>query len=101
MTEQVWSFFIAAQQSIATATQFVLDLNECLDKNKDLSEVYSRSIELENIFDPLCKAADTWVERGASSLPVDSAEAVVGKALRAIGRIKLSRLELNDPLCNA
>jgi len=87
---EAWSFFIAAQQSIATATQFVLDLNECLDKNKDLSQVYARSIELETIFEPLSKAADTWVERGASSLPVDPAEAVVAKALRAIGRIKLN-----------
>jgi hypothetical protein len=59
----------------------------------DLSEknIYRRQSELEALFEALCKEADLYAETNPSNLIVDADEAAVGRALRAISRIRLNR----------
>ncbi|KAE9377733.1 hypothetical protein N431DRAFT_478903 [Stipitochalara longipes BDJ] len=88
----VFEFFIKAQQAIIVANQFTNDLKACLEDNIALSEnnIYQRQSELETLFEALCNEADQYAETNPSNLLADADEAVVGKALRAISRIRLN-----------
>ncbi|PMD43977.1 hypothetical protein L207DRAFT_508738 [Hyaloscypha variabilis F] len=88
----VFEFFIKAQQAIIVANQFTNDLKVCLEDNIALSErnIYERQTDLENLFETLCHEADQYAETNPSNLLADADEAVVGKGLRAISRIRLN-----------
>jgi hypothetical protein len=59
-----------------------------------LSAMYMRTLEMEGRLDSLSQIADAWFDRIPSNMPVDSGEAIVAKALRAIGRMKINRYGL-------
>lgn len=93
LSAQVFEFFIKAQQAIIVANQFTNDLKACLEDNLALSEknIYRRQSDLETLFETLCNEADMYSETNPSNLLADADEAVVGRALRAISRIRLNR----------
>jgi hypothetical protein len=87
---QAYPFFIQCQRAIVMATQYVLDLTEILQSSGDLSPMYMRTVEMENLLATLTVVADAWFDRIPNNVPCDSGEAAVAKSLRAIGRMKLN-----------
>jgi len=53
--------------------------------------IFERQSELETLLAGLCNEADQYAETNPSNLLADADEGVVGKALRAISRIRLNR----------
>jgi hypothetical protein len=96
----VFEFFIRAQQAVIVANQFTNDLKACLEDNIDLSEknIYKRQLELEKLLETLCREADQYAETNPSNLLTDADEAAVGRAVRAISRIRLNRQDSSDCL---
>ncbi|PBP23522.1 hypothetical protein BUE80_DR005553 [Diplocarpon rosae] len=85
-----WAVFLQSQQAIASATQFVIDLDATLKKGSDTTAIWDRMLELEAIIEPLVVAADTWTLPSTPQPSLDSSELLVGQALRGIARIKLN-----------
>lgn len=86
-----WPVFLQSQQAITSATQFVIDLDATLKQGSNTTAIWDRMLELEAIIEPLIVAADSWALSSTPPLTLDSAEMVVGQALRGIARIKLNR----------
>jgi len=85
-----WPVFLQSQQAITSATQFVIDLDATLKQGSNTTAIWDRMLELEAIIEPLIVAADSWALSSTPPLTLDSAEMVVGQALRGIARIKLN-----------
>ncbi|PBP25582.1 C6 zinc finger domain protein [Diplocarpon rosae] len=85
-----WAVFLQSQQAIASATQFVIDLDATLKMGSDTTAIWDRMLELEAIIEPLVVAADTWTLPSTPQSSLDSSETLVGQALRRIARIKLN-----------
>ncbi|PVH68792.1 hypothetical protein DL98DRAFT_542133 [Cadophora sp. DSE1049] len=85
-----WPVFLQSQQAITSATQFVIDLDATLKQGSNTTAIWDRMLELEAIIEPLIVAADSWALSSTPPLSLDSAEMVVGQALRGIARIKLN-----------
>ncbi|KAK0119470.1 hypothetical protein ONS95_010918 [Cadophora gregata] len=85
-----WPVFLQSQQAITSATQFVIDLDATLKQGSNTTAIWDRMLELEAIIEPLIVAADSWTLSSSPPLSLDSAEMVVGQALRGIARIKLN-----------
>ncbi|KAH7411392.1 C6 zinc finger domain-containing protein [Cadophora sp. MPI-SDFR-AT-0126] len=85
-----WPVFLQSQQAITSATQFVIDLDATLKQGSNTTAIWDRMLELEAIIEPLIVAADSWTLSSTPPLSLDSAEMVVGQALRGIARIKLN-----------
>lgn len=79
------------QRIIVTASQFAIDLKSCIENHQSLTEIYERQTALEEELDTLTKEEAVYIEATPSSQSVDGTEAVVAKALRNIGRLKLNR----------
>ena len=86
-------FLVKAQQAIIESNAFTNDLKDCLEGNLDLSDegLYRRQVKLESQLAALCREADLYAETTQSNLLADADEAVVGRALRAVSRIRLNR----------
>ncbi|KAI1818447.1 C6 zinc finger domain-containing protein [Poronia punctata] len=82
--------FVRAQQSILSATMFVIEFNNAKKAGKDMTPVYRRMQELERLLAPLVNQSDTWPSNYSLTQPVDRSEAVVANSLRCISRIKLN-----------
>jgi hypothetical protein len=80
-----------AQQVLASATQFVIDLNKCMSTGANMTYIYERMQQL-----------DAWASSAIAQsnlLPMvpqsmgcgDEVEYTTAHSIRAIARIKLSR----------
>jgi hypothetical protein len=88
---KAWPLFIKSQQAILKATQFVIDLNETLRLQGDMSAVYQKMVELDVFLEPLVTASENWVLSCPQNQLVDQYELSVAHALRCMSRIKLNR----------
>lgn len=75
---------------IASATQFVIDLETTLKSGKDSGPVWQQMVELDAILEPLILLADNWSGNNPA-LSASGPEAVVAQSLRSMARIKLNR----------
>ncbi|KAI0132660.1 hypothetical protein BJ170DRAFT_256834 [Xylariales sp. AK1849] len=90
MDPEAWPLFIKSQQAILTATQFVIELNEAMRLQADMTPVYQRMIELELFLEPLITASESWVLNCPLTQLADRHESVVAQSLRCMARIKLN-----------
>jgi hypothetical protein len=86
---QAWAAFLEAQKIIATATQFVSDLEATIKLNSGSLDLWDRMAELERTIEPLVNEAETWAFHSSGS-PA-SVEEDVARNLRLMARIKLNR----------
>ncbi|KAF7868496.1 hypothetical protein EAF04_005027 [Stromatinia cepivora] len=84
----VWSVFLEAQRVIATATQFVIDLEASLKLESHNLTLWAQMAELEKTIEPLVQEAETWSYPNVDGM--DLSERVVAKSLRMMTRIKLN-----------
>ncbi|KAH8681543.1 hypothetical protein BX600DRAFT_491737 [Xylariales sp. PMI_506] len=87
---EAWPVFVKSQQAILTSTSFVIDLNEAMRTQQDMTKVYQKMIDLELTLEPLLQATESWNLDGSLTDPVDQREAVVAQALRGMAIIKLN-----------
>ncbi|KAF2670353.1 hypothetical protein BT63DRAFT_478522 [Microthyrium microscopicum] len=85
-----WPFFIQAQQTILSATLFVVDLNKTLERNENLDIICDRMQQLEQEMAPLVAQADKYAQCMPSFNPVDSDEEIVAETLKSMARVKLN-----------
>ncbi|KAG4027419.1 hypothetical protein MFRU_030g00550 [Monilinia fructicola] len=83
-----WDVFLEAQRVIATATQFVIDLESALKADSHDLTLWEKMTELEKIVEPLVQAAEKWSYSDVDAM--DPSERVVAKSLRLMTRIKLN-----------
>lgn len=84
----VWSVFLEAQRVIATATQFVIDLEASLKMESHNLTLWAQMAELEKTIEPLVQHAEKWSCSNVDGM--DVSERVVAKSLRMMTRIKLN-----------
>lgn len=75
---------------IASATQFVIDLDLTLKSNQSTTTISQRMLELDSIIEPLVSKADTWPLESYPAVSLDMSELKVAQALRGMARIKLN-----------
>ncbi|QSZ33649.1 hypothetical protein DSL72_005217 [Monilinia vaccinii-corymbosi] len=83
-----WDVFLEAQRVIATATQFVIDLESALKSDSHDLTLWEKMSELEQVVEPLVQAAEKWSYADVDAM--DPSERVVAKSLRLMTRIKLN-----------
>lgn len=74
---------------IATATQFVIDLESALKTDTHNLTLWGKMGELERRIEPLVREAEKWSYANIDGM--DPSEKVVAKSLRIMARIKLNR----------
>ncbi|RHZ70417.1 hypothetical protein CDV55_108467 [Aspergillus turcosus] len=95
---QGWAVLMQAQQVLASATQFVIELNKCISTGANMPYIYERMQQL-----------DAWASSAIAQsniLPMvpqsmgcgDEVEYTTAHSIRAIARIKLSRAFSDIPL---
>ncbi|PQE18685.1 c6 zinc finger domain-containing protein [Rutstroemia sp. NJR-2017a BBW] len=90
---QAWDAFLVAQKIIATATQFVSDLESTIKLNSGSLDLWNRMTELERTIEPLVNEAETWTFHSSGN-PA-SMEGDVARNLRLMARIKLNRIKVH------
>jgi hypothetical protein len=98
----VWPVFIESQRTILTATQFVVDLNQAIEREQDLSILCGRMQVLHQAFEPLVAASDSWYSNMDAQTPSEP-EALAARSLRCMSKIKLNRYAKHphiDRLCH-
>ncbi|ESZ98728.1 hypothetical protein SBOR_0966 [Sclerotinia borealis F-4128] len=83
-----WDVFLEAQRVIATATQFVIDLESSLKTDCHDLILWKTMAELEKTIEPLVQEAERWSYAHVDEM--DPSEGVVAKSLRIMTRIKLN-----------
>ncbi|KAH2930551.1 hypothetical protein KXW45_006210, partial [Aspergillus fumigatus] len=89
-----WAVLMQAQQVLASATQFVIDLNKCMSTGANMTYIYERMQQL-----------DAWASSAIAQsnlLPMvpqsmgcgDEVEYTTAHSIRAIARIKLSSAQI-------
>ncbi|KAH8891105.1 hypothetical protein GQ53DRAFT_649366 [Thozetella sp. PMI_491] len=87
---QAFTDFIQAQQAILGATQFVVELNNVVNGNGDMTRIYSRMQELETFLSTLSDQADAWNITSTIATPMDPTEEILSRSLRCMARIKIN-----------
>ncbi|EDN96460.1 hypothetical protein SS1G_01386 [Sclerotinia sclerotiorum 1980 UF-70] len=93
----VWSVFLEAQRVIATATQFVIDLEASLKMESHNLTLWAQMAELEKTIEPLVQHAEKWSCSNVDGM--DVSERVVAKSLRMMTRIKLNSSRFSSKVC--
>lgn len=87
---EAWPIFIKSQQTILSATQFVVDLNQAMEQKANLCFLCDRMQELHSVLEPLVASSENWCRESWSSGPSDAPEAIVAHSLRCMSKIKLN-----------
>lgn len=77
---------------IATATQFVIDLESSLKSESHDLKLWETMAGLERTIEPLVQNAEKWPYGNSDDM--EPSESVVAKSLRMMTRIKLNRYVL-------
>ncbi|KAI9645510.1 hypothetical protein NHQ30_006250 [Ciborinia camelliae] len=83
-----WDVFLEAQRMIATATQFVIDLESSLKTDCHNLILWEKMIELEKTIGPLVQETERFSYANVDEM--DPSERVVAKSLRIMTCIKLN-----------
>ncbi|KAF7899266.1 uncharacterized protein EAF01_008479 [Botrytis porri] len=83
-----WYVFLEAQRVIATATQFVIDLESSLKSESHDLKLWETMTGLERTIEPLVENAERWSYENVDDM--EPSESVVAKSLRMMTRIKLN-----------
>ncbi|TGO23907.1 hypothetical protein BPAE_0117g00020 [Botrytis paeoniae] len=83
-----WDVFLEAQRVIATATQFVIDLESSLKSESHDLKLWETMAGLERTIEPLVQNAEKWSYGNVDDM--EPSESVVAKSLRMMTRIKLN-----------
>ncbi|KAF5876261.1 putative c6 zinc finger domain-containing protein [Botrytis fragariae] len=83
-----WDVFLEAQRVIATATQFVIDLESSLKSESHDLKLWEAMAGLEKTIEPLVQNAEKWSYGNVDYM--EPSESVVAKSLRLMTRIKLN-----------
>ncbi|KAF7884803.1 hypothetical protein EAF00_010621 [Botryotinia globosa] len=83
-----WDVFLEAQRVIATATQFVIDLESSLKSESHDLKLWETMAGLERTIEPLVQNAEKWSHGNSDDM--EPSESVVAKSLRMMARIKLN-----------
>ncbi|TGO70040.1 hypothetical protein BOTNAR_0004g00250 [Botryotinia narcissicola] len=83
-----WDAFLEAQRVIATATQFVIDLESSLKSESHDLKLWETMTGLERTIEPLVQNAEKWSYGNSDDM--EPSESVVAKSLRMMTRIKLN-----------
>lgn len=89
---QGWSIFIQAQQVLVSATQFIADLNNCLSSQSAMHYMFERMQQLDSWTKSVLSQAEILPMSLHENDNGDHDENTTALCIRAISRIKLSRL---------
>lgn len=89
---EAWPFFIESQRIILSATQFVVDLNQALERksNNDIFFISERMLELDGIIKHCGIESDQQSQKWLAPRLNDEAERDVALSLLTMSRIKLN-----------
>ncbi|EFX02418.1 c6 zinc finger domain containing protein [Grosmannia clavigera kw1407] len=87
---EAWPTLIETQQSMLSATQFIVDLSEAVSTRADMEPIYRKLVELENGMGPLADRCDAWAVSGPLAPIVDASETCLVRSLRSMARTKVN-----------
>ena len=73
------------------ATKFFVELADVMTNKKDPAHLYQTMVSLERFLEPLNSVFESWVLPSHVCATVDPTEEVLGRSLRALAMIKLTR----------
>ncbi|KAJ5587356.1 uncharacterized protein N7459_003121 [Penicillium hispanicum] len=89
-----WSILIQAQQVLASATQFIADLNKCLSSQSSPHYVFERMQQLDSWTNSVLAQTDILPLVSQDPDFGDCRETITAQSIRAISRIKLSSAQI-------
>ncbi|KAK2766980.1 hypothetical protein FQN54_006297 [Arachnomyces sp. PD_36] len=84
-----WSILLQAQEALVSATQFVIELNQCLKSRSNMAYIYDRMQKLNDWIETILKKANSTPAPLLSADNSYASESVAAQSVRCISRIKL------------